>query len=268
MAVAAALGPALSERAAQAREARWRRLRALLLDLVVFSILLNVVNLVYGVTQVTGGSPLNGFYSTVTTVAWPWLALLWMAYYIVPESFYGASLGKMLLGLRVVRVDGRPLGVGSIITRNVLRFFDVLPGFYLIGGLAVLITSNSQRVGDRWAGTTVVARSHAEAHATRRPAPGTSRALGIALLGALVFTVGFAYFGRPPLVLDGMFNQHLLMAPDLTSYRLGAPQWGFGQVTYPLTAYEGALACSGSISLQWSWPLGWTMSDGTLLCPP
>jgi hypothetical protein len=191
-----------------------------------------------------------------------------MAYYIVPESLYGASLGKLILGVCVVRVDGRPLTMGSIVTRNVLRFVDVLPGFYLLGGIAVLITAYSQRVGDRWAGTTVVIRDQAEPHATRRPAPGTSRALWIALLGAVVFTAGFAYFGRPPIVLESMFNQHQLMAPDLTSYQLGAAQWGFGRVTYPLTAYEGAQACSGSISLQWSWPLGWTMSDGTLLCPP
>ena len=273
MAVAATITPVVSERAAQAQQARWRRVRALLLDLVVFSILLTIVNLVFGATQVTSGSPPNGqpgtfFYSTVTAVAWPWLWLLWMVYYIVPESLYGASLGKLLLGVRVVRVDGRPLSVGSIVTRNVLRFVDALPFFYLIGGISVLATANSQRVGDRWAGTTVVLKVHAEPHATRRPAPGASMALGIALLCALAFTIAFAYFGRPPIVLESLFNQHQLMAPDLTSYKLGSPQWGFGRVTYPLTAYEGAQACSGSISLQWSWPLGWTMSDGTLLCPP
>ncbi len=269
MAVAAALRPVLSERAAQAREARWRRLRALFLDLVVFSILLNIVNLVYGVTQVTSGSPLNGFYSTVTTVAWPWLCLLWMAYYTVPESLYGASLGKMLLGLCVVRVDGQPLSLASIVTRNVLRFVDVLPVFYALGGISVLATANSQRVGDRWAGTTVVVRQQApEPDATRHPPLRANRLLGTALVIAVLFTIGFEYFGRPAIVLEGMYNQHMLMAPDLTSYRLGAPRWGFGRVTYPLTAYEGAQVCSGSISLQWSWPLGWTMSDGTLLCPP
>ncbi len=117
MAVAAAVRPVLSERAAQAQQARWRRFRALLLDIVVFSVLLTVVNSVYGVTQVTAGFPPNGqpglfYFNTVTAVAWPWLSLLWMAYYVVPESLYGASLGKMLLGLCVVRVDGRPATVG------------------------------------------------------------------------------------------------------------------------------------------------------------
>src|SRR2546422_10971648 len=145
MAVAAAVRPLLSGRAGQAREARWPRFRALLIDLVVFSIVLSLVNWVYAGTQAVG---------------WASLCLLWMVYYIVPDSLYGASLGKMLLGLRVVRVDGRPLGLGSIVTRNVLRFIDVLPGLYLIGSIAVLLTANSQRVGDKCAGTTVVQRDH------------------------------------------------------------------------------------------------------------
>ncbi len=245
----------------------------MLLDFVMFSIVLTIVNYVYGVTQVTSGVPPNGqagafFYSSVTAVAWPWLWLLWMACYIVPESLYGASLGKLLLGLRVVRVDGRPLGVGSILTRNMLRFIDVLPGFYLLGGISVLATANSQRVGDKWAGTTVVLRDHGEPQATRRPAAGANRALAIALLGALLFTVAFAYFGRPPLVLENMFNQHLLMAPDMSSYKMGSPHWELGRVTYPLTGYVGGKACTGSISLEWSWPLGWTMTNGMLECPP
>ncbi|HEX9098639.1 MAG TPA: RDD family protein [Candidatus Dormibacteraeota bacterium] len=256
MAVAAAVSAVLSERATHAHQARWPRLGALVLDFIGFSVVLTIVNLVYG--------------NTATGVAWPWLSLLWMAYYIVPESLYGASLGKMLVGVCVVRVDGRPLSLGSILARNVLRFVDVLPVFYLIGGLFTLASDNSQRVGDRWAGTTVVARDKALRPAeTRHPPRGANRLLGTALVLALLFTIGFEYFGRPALVLETMYNQHLLMAPDhLTSYQLGAPQWGFGRVTYPLTAYEGGQACSGSISLQWSWPLGWAMSEGTLLCPP
>src|SRR5205807_8509600 len=137
--------------------AQWPRFRALLIDLIAFTIILNVVNLVFGVTQVTSGSPPNGqpyafFWSSVTEVPWPWLSLLWMAYYIVPEGLYGASLGKMLLGLCVVRVDGRPLGLGSIWTRNLIRFIDVLPFFYLLGGLSVRLTTYSQRFGDKGAG--------------------------------------------------------------------------------------------------------------------
>lgn len=273
MAVAAAISTALSERAGQARQARWRRFRALLLDIIVFSILLTVVNNVYGVSQVTSGSPPNGqpgafFYNTVTAVAWPSIALLWMAYYIVPEALFGASLGKMLLGVRVVRVDGAPLGLGAIVTRNVLRFVDALPGFYLIGGLSVLFTANSQRVGDRWAGTTVVRRDEAvEPHATRRPPPGARRLLGVALLLALVITLAFDYLGRPPLVIEGMYNEHRLFDPNVTGYSLGSPQWSLGRVIYPVTMVRNGQACAGTLELDWSWT-GWDFTDAQLLCPP
>ena len=58
------------------------------------------------------------------------------------------------------------------------------------------------------------------------------------------------------------------MAPELTNYQLGTPRWSFGRVTYPLTGFEGAKRCTGYISLNWQWPLGWTQSDGSLDCRP
>jgi uncharacterized RDD family membrane protein YckC len=257
MAVAAWGTAAVPTRAAQAREARGRRFGALLLDLLFYSLVAAIVNAVYGAA----------YYGSISTVGWPALCALWMAYYIVPEAVFGASLGKMFTGLCVVRVDGRPLGVGSIVVRNLLRFVDVLPGLYLIGGFLVLLTGSNQRLGDLLAGTTVVDRAYAlDPQATRRPSAGTRRILGIALVAALLFTLAFDYFARPAIVLEGLYAQHQLMAPDLSSYRLGNPHRELGRVTYPLTGYAGGEACTGSISLNWSW-FDWQMSDGTLDCP-
>jgi len=273
MAVAGVVSGLPSERAVQARQARRRRLGALILDFLFFSIVLTVVNNVYGITVVTSGAPLSpggafAYFTTTTAVAWPEQTLLWLVYYIVPESLFGASLGKMLCGLCVVRVDGRPLGIRAVVARNVLRLVDVLPGLYLIGGLSVLFTTNSQRVGDRWAGTTVVARDGAVAQdprATRRPPHGAGTMLGAFLVAALLFTIAFDYFGRPPLVIEGMYNQHQLLMADISSYRLGDAQWGVGHVTYPITALEGMKTCSGSVTLDW-FGLGWTESQAQLTC--
>jgi uncharacterized RDD family membrane protein YckC len=257
MAVAAWGTAAVPTRAALARLARGRRFLALLIDIILYSLVAAVVNAVYGVN----------YYGPFSTVEWQALCLLWIVYYIFPEAVFGASLGKMFTGLCVVRADGGPLGVGSIVVRNLIRFIDVLPGLYLIGGLLVLLTGSSQRLGDLLAGTTVVDRAYAvEPNATRRPSASTRRVVGIALAAALAFTFAFDYFGRPAIVLQGLFNQHLLMAPDLSSYKLGTPRWELGRVTYPLMGYSGGRACTGSISLNWSW-FDWQMSDGTLDCP-
>lgn len=263
---------AISARAVQARQARPRRLGALVFDTIAYSILVTVVNNVYGVTQVTSGSPPSGTgfgqYTTVTAVAWPWLILLWLAYYIVPEGLFGASLGKMFLGLCVVRVDGRPLSVAAIVVRNLLRIVDALPAFYLLGGVSVLITGSSQRLGDRWAGTTVVARDHAlEPEDTRHPARRTGRTLAAILLAALLFTIAFDYFGRPPLVLEGLYNEHRLLWTDVSSYSLGAAQWAPGHVTYPFTLFQGAQKCWGTLEMDWQWT-GWEQSSATELCQP
>jgi hypothetical protein len=168
----------------------------------------------------------------------------------------------------VVRVDGRPISLGSILVRNVLRLLDALPFAYLIGGVLVLGTGSSQRLGDMVAGTTVIHRAQAtEPHATRHPARGARRAVGLVLLAVLLFTINFDYFGRPALVVEGLYNQHELLGPNLTSYRLGTAQWGLGRVTYALTAYDGGKPCTGTITLNWGLS-GWEMSDGTLLCQP
>ena len=79
-------------------------------------------------------------------------------YFTVFEAAQGASLGKMLLGIRVVGLDGSPIGWGQSLGRNVLRIIDYLPSMYLLGALLVWTSSKKQRLGDRFADTVVVRR--------------------------------------------------------------------------------------------------------------
>lgn len=91
-------------------------------------------------------------------------------YFVVLESIWGRSLGKMLTGLRVLTVEGRPIGFQQAALRNVLRAADLLPIAYLVGTVSVLCTKRFQRLGDLVAGTIVVVEARTSA-----------RALGIAL---------------------------------------------------------------------------------------
>ena len=68
----------------------------------------------------------------------------------------GQTIGKRLLRLRVVDAYGLRLQFSQIVIRNLLRFVDMLPAFYLVGGLAALINARTQRLGDLAANTVVI----------------------------------------------------------------------------------------------------------------
>jgi len=88
-----------------------------------------------------------------TTVAY--LAIVTFAYYFVLEWLFASTIGKSLLRLRVVGVDGDACSLSASFKRNLLRFLDWLPLFYIIGALAILTSPDRQRVGDRVAATIV-----------------------------------------------------------------------------------------------------------------
>ena len=78
-------------------------------------------------------------------------------YYILLETFMdGKTIGKSLMKIRVVKLDGSKPGFSSYFIRWILRIIDVV---LTSGGLAVLtilIRGKGQRVGDIAAGTTII----------------------------------------------------------------------------------------------------------------
>ena len=91
------------------------------------------------------------------------MAAVALAYFIVSvgygmatEWFWrGQTVGKRLLRLRVADAQGLRLQFSQIAIRNLMRFVDSLPAFYLVGGLACLLSAKAQRLGDL-AGNTIV----------------------------------------------------------------------------------------------------------------
>ncbi len=83
--------------------------------------------------------------------------VLSIGYGVATEWFWrGQTVGKRLLRLRVMDERGLRLQFSQIVIRNLLRFIDMLPAFYLVGGLACLFSKRSQRLGDFAANTIVV----------------------------------------------------------------------------------------------------------------
>ncbi|MDR3553584.1 MAG: RDD family protein [Syntrophobacteraceae bacterium] len=80
-----------------------------------------------------------------------------IGYTIGFEWFWrGQTVGKRLLGLRVVDEGGLRLKLDQIVIRNLLRFVDSFPLFYLLGGIICVISPKGQRMGDLAANTIVV----------------------------------------------------------------------------------------------------------------
>ncbi len=80
-----------------------------------------------------------------------------IGYGVATEWYWrGQTLGKRLLRLRVMDEQGLRLRFNQIVIRNLLRAVDLLPGLYLLGGLASILNSRAQRLGDFAANTVVI----------------------------------------------------------------------------------------------------------------
>jgi len=96
--------------------------------------------------------------------------LIYFGYAIVLEWFWrGRTLGKYLLGIRVMDAEGLYLQFSQVALRNLIRLLDALPSLYLVGGIAMLVSGRSQRLGDLAANTVVTV--------SRRPAQPDLRQL-------------------------------------------------------------------------------------------
>ena len=80
-----------------------------------------------------------------------------IGYGIAMEWFWrGQTLGKKMFRLRVVDIGGMRLQFSQVVIRNLVRFVDSMPMFYVVGGLTCLLNRHGQRLGDIAANTVVV----------------------------------------------------------------------------------------------------------------
>ena len=135
-----------------------RRALAYLVDLVLRLIVVSAVGvLAVGASGLSSGAGKASAGLTLLVMfvlEWGWNVLF--------ETFWrGRTPGKRILGLRVVREGGYPVGFIDSMLRNVMRAADFLPVGYVLGVLAMAGDRRSRRLGDRVAGTMVVIESPA-----------------------------------------------------------------------------------------------------------
>ncbi len=134
-----------------------KRFLALLIDFLLFcSVFFPVTRLVKGVWLMSPNDHnwVDGWFIFDPLCL---IFLMIMALYMVLlEGLLGTTVGKWILGLRVIRTDGHIPGLWKGAVRNALRVVDSLPTLNIVGVILIARSAERARFGDRVAGTRVV----------------------------------------------------------------------------------------------------------------
>jgi len=148
------------------------RFAAVLIDYLIWAALILLLLILISFVRPT----LHSFGEKWTTalLVFFFFLLRW-GYFTLFEAFWnGRTLGKRIARIRVIQKTGRGISFFEAMTRNLLRFIDGLPFFYVVGVITVFCTRDSQRLGDLAAGTLVV---HERSNPHEAPALSSARTI-------------------------------------------------------------------------------------------
>lgn len=131
------------------------RILARLLDLAFFAAYTVLMYVIFGKLLSTFSGSLQ---TEIGTAIFLLIPVPVITYTLWCETlFNGRSFGKMILGLKVVKTDGTPAGLGDFAFRWITRLLEGETGIFTALALPVALISNkSQRIGDMIAGTIVI----------------------------------------------------------------------------------------------------------------
>jgi uncharacterized RDD family membrane protein YckC len=94
---------------------------------------------------------------------WSQMAVIML--FMLPYAFYtltleslleGQTLGKRIVKIKVVKIDGYQASFGDYLMRWLLRLIDIWTNMGVIGLISIVVTDKTQRLGDLSAGTAVI----------------------------------------------------------------------------------------------------------------
>ena len=116
--------------------------------IVVFYLFLSILNLETYIESLDRWSVI-AIYSLLT--------LPIMLYSLVQEALWdGQTVGKKLMNIKVIKIDGYQAGFGEYFMRWLLRIVELFIGYGIIGLIVMVTNKKNQRLGDMAAGTAVI----------------------------------------------------------------------------------------------------------------
>jgi len=122
-----------------------KRFLAALIDVLLIFVPMNILMSVFSWSFGSYFWYLGGFIS----------GFIWFIYSVLLEYQMNATIGKLLMGLRVVSVTGR-LELFQVMMRNLTKVFFLFLLIDFLIGMIVETTDPRQRYTDRMAGTSVI----------------------------------------------------------------------------------------------------------------
>lgn len=97
----------------------------------------------------------DGTYTGPGSIVWTLVLILWVIDFLLLPLFRGQTLGKMLTGITMLRLDGTPVNLVTLVKRNVLGY-AITAATLGIGYLSVIFSTKGRALHDIVAGTVVV----------------------------------------------------------------------------------------------------------------
>ncbi len=125
------------------------RIVATIIDLAILTGYSIIINLLLGFS--------GGIFNDAFSWTYILLFLPITFYNLLSEIFLnGQSVGKKVVGIKVISLKGNEALFGQYLIRWLFRFVDILMSFFVLATVMVAITEKHQRLGDLVAGTTLV----------------------------------------------------------------------------------------------------------------
>ncbi|WP_167341616.1 RDD family protein [Nonlabens sp. SY33080] len=127
-----------------------KRILAFIIDaLVLFAYIIILTFTVYRAISVLDGDNDIGAYE---------LSMIPIFIYsvIMHIIFNGRTVGKFIMGIKVVKEDGSPARWSDFIVRWIVRLVDLWLFMFTVGTVSILLTDKQQRLGDMMAKTIVI----------------------------------------------------------------------------------------------------------------